>query len=93
MQIDFSKIFNYSPEKLPDLIYIINNPIPLGVHSVDAKFEKGEITVKGAVDAKKIHARLQKWSKKKVELISETKSKEEVKKVKQLFIYHFLQLN
>ncbi|XP_011093976.1 heavy metal-associated isoprenylated plant protein 4 [Sesamum indicum] len=50
-----------------------------GVHSVDVKFEKGEITVKGGIDAKKIHARLQKWSKKKVELISETKSKEEVK--------------
>lgn len=51
-----------------------------GVHKVDAKFEKGEITVTGAVDAKKIHARLQKWSKKKVELISEAKSKEEVLK-------------
>ncbi|KAK4416127.1 Heavy metal-associated isoprenylated plant protein 4 [Sesamum alatum] len=50
-----------------------------GVHSVDVKFEKGEITVKGAIDAKKIHARLQKWSKKNVELISETKSKEELK--------------
>ncbi|KAL8028425.1 hypothetical protein ABFX02_14G159200 [Erythranthe guttata] len=53
-----------------------------GVHRVDAKFEKGEITVKGAIDAKKIHARLQKWSNKKVELISETKSNEEVKKEK-----------
>ncbi|XP_012832669.1 PREDICTED: uncharacterized protein LOC105953541 [Erythranthe guttata] len=53
-----------------------------GIHRVDAKFEKGEITVKGAIDAKKIHARLQKWSNKKVELISETKSNEEVKKEK-----------
>ncbi|KAL7083452.1 hypothetical protein ACP275_14G163300 [Erythranthe tilingii] len=53
-----------------------------GVHRVDANFEKGEITVKGAIDAKKIHARLQKWSNKKVELISETKSNEEVKKEK-----------
>ncbi|GFP93891.1 hypothetical protein PHJA_001533400 [Phtheirospermum japonicum] len=51
-----------------------------GVHKVDTKFEKGEITVKGAIDAKKIHARLQKWSNKKVELISETKSKEDAKK-------------
>ncbi|KAL8542527.1 hypothetical protein ACS0TY_003406 [Phlomoides rotata] len=51
-----------------------------GVHKVDTKFEKGEITVKGAIDAKKIHQRIQKWSKKKVELISEIKSKEEVKK-------------
>ncbi|KAL3615446.1 hypothetical protein CASFOL_041107 [Castilleja foliolosa] len=50
-----------------------------GVHKVDTKFEKGEITVKGAIDAKKIHAKLQKWSNKKVELISETKSKEEAK--------------
>ncbi|KAK6143078.1 hypothetical protein DH2020_023426 [Rehmannia glutinosa] len=49
-----------------------------GVHSVDAKSEKGEITVKGAIDAKKIHARIQKWSKKNVELISETKSKVDV---------------
>lgn len=53
----------------------------IGVHKVDTKFEKGEITVKGAIDAKIIHQRIQKWSKKKVELISETKSKEEVKKV------------
>ncbi|XP_057800304.1 heavy metal-associated isoprenylated plant protein 4-like [Salvia miltiorrhiza] len=51
-----------------------------GVHKVETKFEKGEITVKGTVDAKKIHTRLQKWSKKKVELVSETKSKEEEKK-------------
>ncbi|KAH6812247.1 hypothetical protein C2S51_026009 [Perilla frutescens var. frutescens] len=51
-----------------------------GVHKVDTKFDKGEITITGAIDAKKIHARLQKWSKKKVQLISETKSKEEVKK-------------
>ncbi|KAK4476481.1 hypothetical protein RD792_015635 [Penstemon davidsonii] len=51
-----------------------------GVHSVDVKSDKGEITVIGAVDAKKVHARLQKWSKKKVELISETKSNVQVKK-------------
>lgn len=48
---------------------------------MEAKFDKGEIIVKGAIDAKKIHTRLQKWSKKKVELVSETKSKEEEKKV------------
>ncbi|KAG6434516.1 hypothetical protein SASPL_106153 [Salvia splendens] len=51
-----------------------------GVHKVEAKFDKGEILVKGAIDAKKIHTRLQKWSKNKVELVSETKSKEEEKK-------------
>ncbi|KAL1546565.1 heavy metal-associated isoprenylated plant protein 4 [Salvia divinorum] len=51
-----------------------------GVHKVEAKFDKGEITVNGAIDAKKIHTRLQKWSKKKVELVSETKSKEDEKK-------------
>lgn len=57
-----------------------------GVHKVDAKFEKGEITVTGAIDAKKVHARIHKWSKKKVELISEAKSKEEVvKKVLLIF--------
>lgn len=53
-----------------------------GVQTVDTKFEKGEISVKGAIDAKKIQARLQKWSKKKVEIISETKTKEDVKKVR-----------
>ncbi|CAI9103368.1 OLC1v1001833C1 [Oldenlandia corymbosa var. corymbosa] len=56
-----------------------------GVHSVDVKFEKNEITVKGAIEAKKIHARLQKWSKKKVEIVSETKvveKKEEKKDAK-----------
>ncbi|KAL3815203.1 hypothetical protein ACJIZ3_016471 [Penstemon smallii] len=52
-----------------------------GVHSVDVKSDKGEITVKGAVDAKLVHARLQKWSKKKVEFISETKSKETIKTI------------
>ncbi|CAA0842494.1 Heavy metal transport/detoxification superfamily protein [Striga hermonthica] len=40
----------------------------------------GEVTVKGAIDAKKVQERLQKWSKKKVELKSETMSKDEVKK-------------
>ncbi|CAA3018818.1 heavy metal-associated isoprenylated plant 3 [Olea europaea subsp. europaea] len=54
-----------------------------GVQTVDTKFEKGEISVKGAIDAKKIQARLQKWSKKKVEIISETKTKEDVKKGKE----------
>ncbi|KAL2461004.1 Heavy metal transport/detoxification superfamily protein [Abeliophyllum distichum] len=51
-----------------------------GVRSVDTNFEKGEVTVKGAIDAKKVHTRLQKWSKKKVEIISETKTKEDVTK-------------
>ncbi|XP_055808055.1 heavy metal-associated isoprenylated plant protein 4 isoform X2 [Solanum dulcamara] len=47
-----------------------------GVHTVDVKFEKDEVTVKGAIDAKKIHQRLEKWSKKKVEIVSQTKVKE-----------------
>ncbi|XP_060207877.1 heavy metal-associated isoprenylated plant protein 4 isoform X2 [Lycium barbarum] len=53
-----------------------------GVHTVDVKFEKDEVTVKGAIDAKKIHQRLEKWSKKKVEIVSQAKVKEveEVKK-------------
>lgn len=55
-----------------------------GVHSVDAKYEKNEVTVKGTIEVKKVHEKLQKWSKKKVEIISETKSKvaKETKKVK-----------
>ncbi|XP_073119350.1 heavy metal-associated isoprenylated plant protein 4-like [Henckelia pumila] len=54
-----------------------------GVQNVDVKFDKGEITVKGInIDGKKIHARLEKWSKKKVEFVSKNKSKmEEVKKI------------
>lgn len=47
-----------------------------GVHSVDVKFEKDEVTVKGAIDAKAIHQRLEKWSKKKVEIVSQDKFKE-----------------
>ena len=54
-----------------------------GVHSVDVKHEKNEVTIKGAIVAKKIHERLQKWSKKKVELISETKVKEAEKGAKE----------
>lgn len=76
-----------------------------GVHSVDVKYEKNEVTIKGAIEAKKVHQRIQKWSKKKVELISETKSKEvekgkETKKVISLIdafihtknIYSFLKI-
>ncbi|WMV49335.1 hypothetical protein MTR67_042720 [Solanum verrucosum] len=44
-----------------------------GVHSVDVKFEKDEVTVKGAIDANKIHQRLQKWTKNKVHLVSQAK--------------------
>ncbi|KAK4715916.1 hypothetical protein R3W88_014254 [Solanum pinnatisectum] len=42
-----------------------------GVHSVDVKFEKDEVTVQGAIDANKIHQRLQKWTKSKVQLVSQ----------------------
>ncbi|XP_073314257.1 heavy metal-associated isoprenylated plant protein 4 [Primulina huaijiensis] len=56
-----------------------------GVQNVDVKFENGEIIVKGInIDAKKIHARLEKWSKKKVQFVSESKSKlDEEKKIKE----------
>ncbi|KAM3344093.1 hypothetical protein P3S68_026184 [Capsicum galapagoense] len=47
-----------------------------GVRTVDVKFEKDEVTVKGAIDAKKIHQRLEKWDKKKVEIVSQAKVKE-----------------
>lgn len=53
-----------------------------GVHTVDAKYDKNEVTVKGFIDAKKIQGRLQKWSKKNVDIISETKSKVEEKEKK-----------
>ncbi|KAK4364331.1 hypothetical protein RND71_015689 [Anisodus tanguticus] len=46
-----------------------------GVHTVDVKFEKDEVTVKGAIDGKEIHQRLEKWSKKKVEIVSQAKVK------------------
>ncbi|XP_048447646.1 heavy metal-associated isoprenylated plant protein 4 isoform X2 [Pyrus x bretschneideri] len=41
-----------------------------GVHNVEANMEKGEIKVKGVFDPTKIQKRLEKLSKKKVELIS-----------------------
>ncbi|KAM1048823.1 hypothetical protein ACFX1X_028229 [Malus domestica] len=41
-----------------------------GVHNVEADMEKGEIKVKGVFDPTKIQKRLEKLSKKKVELIS-----------------------
>ncbi|KAM2064833.1 hypothetical protein ACFX16_028182 [Malus domestica] len=41
-----------------------------GVHNVEADMEKGEIKVKGIFDPTKIQKRLEKLSKKKVELIS-----------------------
>ncbi|KAF7113399.1 hypothetical protein RHSIM_RhsimUnG0129000 [Rhododendron simsii] len=40
-----------------------------GVQSVDAQFEKGEVTVKGSFDEKEMHKRLEKLSKKKVETV------------------------
>ena len=54
-----------------------------GVHSVDVKHEKNEVTIKGAIVAKKIHERPQKWSKQKVEPISETKVKDAEKGAKE----------
>ncbi|KAF5732808.1 putative Metal ion binding protein [Tripterygium wilfordii] len=41
-----------------------------GVYSVDADTEKGEIKVKGEIDAIKIHKLIEKWSQKNVELVS-----------------------
>ncbi|KAL1204603.1 Heavy metal-associated isoprenylated plant protein 4 [Cardamine amara subsp. amara] len=49
-----------------------------GVHSVDVDVEKNEIKVKGKIEVVKIHKQIEKWSKKKVELISPKPS--EVKK-------------
>ncbi|XP_075111104.1 heavy metal-associated isoprenylated plant protein 4-like [Nicotiana tabacum] len=54
-----------------------------GVHTVGVKLEKDEVTVKGAIDAKKIHQRLEKWSKKKVEIVSQAKVKD-VEKAKEV---------
>ena len=36
---------------------------------MDVKFEKGEITVKGSIDEKKIHKQIEKLSKRKVEIL------------------------
>ncbi|XP_065859480.1 heavy metal-associated isoprenylated plant protein 4 isoform X2 [Euphorbia lathyris] len=47
-----------------------------GVHSVDADFEKAEIKVKGVIDVIKIHKKIEKMSKKKVELLSPLLKKE-----------------
>ncbi|KAL9228785.1 hypothetical protein vseg_004328 [Gypsophila vaccaria] len=40
-----------------------------GVHSVETNFEKSEVKVVGLIDSKKIHERIEKLSKKKVELL------------------------
>ena len=56
---------------------MVNNII-LGVHGVDVDLEKNEIKVKGKIEVVKIHKQIEKWSKKKVELISPKSS--EVKK-------------
>ncbi|KAK9757706.1 hypothetical protein RND81_01G181100 [Saponaria officinalis] len=40
-----------------------------GVHSVDTNFEKSEVKVVGVIDSKKIHQKIEKLSKKKVELL------------------------
>nr|GMC86623.1 heavy metal-associated isoprenylated plant protein 3 [Ipomoea batatas]GME16037.1 heavy metal-associated isoprenylated plant protein 3 [Ipomoea batatas] len=52
-----------------------------GVHTVDVKFEKDEVEVTGGIDAKIIHQRLEKWSKKKVEIVSHAKNKEVEKEI------------
>uniref|UniRef100_A0A7N0V5C5 HMA domain-containing protein n=1 Tax=Kalanchoe fedtschenkoi TaxID=63787 RepID=A0A7N0V5C5_KALFE len=41
-----------------------------GVHKVECDIESGKITIKGSIDAVKIHKRIEKLSKKKVELVS-----------------------
>ncbi|KVH89253.1 heavy metal-associated isoprenylated plant protein 4 [Cynara cardunculus var. scolymus] len=53
-----------------------------GVHKVDVKHEKGEITVEGIIEVKKIHERLEKWSRKKVEILSQEKKAIEKKETK-----------
>ncbi|KAF5952656.1 hypothetical protein HYC85_010600 [Camellia sinensis] len=55
-----------------------------GVQSVDVKFEKGEITVKGVIDEKKIHKQIERLSKRKVEILPPpAKGKEIVEKTKE----------
>lgn len=59
--------------------------VKTGVHKVDAKHEKGQITVEGTFEVKKIHERLEKWSRKKVEILSQDKKileKKDAKKVR-----------
>ncbi|XP_059651727.1 heavy metal-associated isoprenylated plant protein 4 isoform X2 [Cornus florida] len=65
----------------PKCAYDIRKPLMRtpGVHSVDVKFESGEITVKGTFDAKKMHERIERISKKKV-----VKVKEEVSVLKEI---------
>ncbi|PSS10073.1 Heavy metal-associated isoprenylated plant protein [Actinidia chinensis var. chinensis] len=62
-----------------------------GVQSVDVKFEKGEITVKGSIDEKKIHKQIEKLSKRKVEILpAPAKGKEivvEKKETKQTTVH------
>ncbi|KAK2979380.1 hypothetical protein RJ640_025753 [Escallonia rubra] len=54
-----------------------------GVQSVDVKFDSSEVTVKGAIDPKKIHERLEKWSKRKVEILPQKIKIAEEKSVKE----------
>ncbi|XP_076956231.1 heavy metal-associated isoprenylated plant protein 4-like [Bidens hawaiensis] len=44
-----------------------------GVHKVDVMHEKSEIRVEGTFEVNKIHGRLEKWSRKKVEILSQEK--------------------
>ncbi|KAJ0914194.1 putative heavy metal-associated domain, HMA, heavy metal-associated domain superfamily [Helianthus annuus] len=57
-----------------------------GVHKVDVKHEKGEIRVEGIFEVKKIHERLEKWSRKKVEILSQDKKLMEKKETKKEII-------
>ena len=50
-----------------------------GIHKVDIEVETGKVSVKGVFDPVKIHKRIEKKTKKKVELIS-PKPKEKVDK-------------
>ncbi|PWA81091.1 Heavy metal-associated domain, HMA [Artemisia annua] len=53
-----------------------------GVHKVDVKHEKNEITVEGTFEVKKIHERLEKWSRKTVEIVSQDKKSLEIRETK-----------
>lgn len=59
---------------------------------MDVKYEMNEVIIKGAIDEKMIHTKLEKWSKKKVEILTKDKIKivevkeEETKRVRFLLL-------
>ncbi|KAE9463021.1 hypothetical protein C3L33_05073, partial [Rhododendron williamsianum] len=61
-----------------------------GVQSVDVQFEKGEVTVKGSIDEKEMHKRLEKLSKKKVEIVDSKAKITKEKKVRTTTIKAYL---